>query len=433
MAIDPDCSLRRQKLYQSMTANEAVLLCTSPQYLRNGDVYFGFRPHSDFLYLTGFDEMEAFAVLLPDGKGSGEYILFCRSPDPKRDCWEGPCIGQERACSVYGADRAYGIADIDSVLPALLAERSRWWLAVDHYPLWQERVQAWRKALQEDAGHAITTAALGEHVHPMRRIKSQSEQRLMRKAVSISVDAHLAVMAQCRPGLRESDMVGVLWQRMLAGGAAYMAYSHIVAAGANACTLHYTRNSDPLVDGQLLLVDAGAEYQGYAGDLTRTLPINGRFTADQQAIYELVLAAQLAVIAAMRPGVRWCSLQDIAVRVLVEGLKDLAILTGDVDELIAAKAYLPMYMHGIGHHLGLDVHDVGGYGEDHGMVLQPGMVLTVEPGLYLSPDLCPMLERWHHIGVRIEDDVLVTEDGCIVLSEALPKQVDDVHAQMKVA
>jgi Xaa-Pro aminopeptidase len=251
--------------------------------------------------------------------------------------------------------------------------------------------------------------------------------------VGISVSAHMAVMAHCRAGLHESDLAGLLWQQMLAGGADYIAYPHIVAAGANACTLHYTRNRDVLQDGGLLLVDAGAEYQGYAGDITRTIPINGCFSADQQAIYELVLAAQLAVIAAIKPGVQWRALQPIAVQVLVTGLKDLAILTGDVDELIAAKAYQPFYMHGIGHSLGLDVHDVGGYGQDHDMVLQAGMVLTVEPGLYLNPELAPMLERWHHIGVRIEDDVLVTEDGCCVLSEALPKQANDVVAQMTAA
>lgn len=419
---------RRQALMAGLSTDDVIIACTAPLQLRNGDTHYPFRPHSDFYYCTGFDEPDALMVLCPDGKGSGRFILFSRQQQAERACWEGDVIGQEKAKTLYGADQAYPIKELDDHLPDLLQGRSRWWLSLEHHPTWHAWYKDWQRG-QNLSAQEIET--LGDQLHPMRRIKSQEEIEAIQEAVSISVNAHIAVMQHCKPGINEADLSAILWQHMITAHSHFPAYPHIVAGGTNACTLHYHQNNQRLRDGDCLLVDAGAEAHCYAADITRTMPINGQFNREQQAIYECVLAAQEAVINHIQPGVAFADLQQIACRLLLTGLKDHGILEGDLDDLMADKAYLPFYMHGIGHWLGLDVHDVGDYGHQGDIMLQAGMVLTVEPGLYMNPLRGPLDEKWHHIGVRIEDDVLVTPTGHRVLSEDCPKQVDDIIKTMK--
>ncbi len=425
---------RRKRLMEMMGDSAIAILPSAPVRTRNRDVEFPFRPDSDFYYLTGFPEPEAVAVIAP-GRTQGEYLLFCRERDPDMEMWNGERSGLEGACDVYGADDAFPIGDIDDILPGLIEHRERVFYAMGYYPEFDQRVLAWVNRLRTRSRAGVSTpaefVALDHLVHDMRLYKSKSEIRLMRKAMDIAVRAHRRAMAVCRPGMREYQIEAELLHEFMQQGSRTPAYPPIVAAGANACVLHYTANSGSLKNGDLLLIDAGAEFEYYASDITRTFPVNGRFSPEQRAIYELVLAAQHAAIDKVRPGNHWNDPHEAAVRVLADGLVALGLLRGRVSNIIAKERYKKFYMHRTGHWIGMDVHDVGDYkvgGEWR--VLEPGMVATVEPGVYIKGGEKGIARKWWDIGVRIEDDVLVTRDGPEVLTQGVPKTVREIEAVM---
>jgi len=394
---------RRQQLADQMPKNSIALLSGAKQMIRNNDTAYPFRQDSDFYYVTGFAEPGAFFILRKNQDGTHDSILFCEILSLEQEKWIGKKRGVAEAISECGMDEAYSASELEDRLPVLSAG----------YETWMDF-----KAL----------------IHEQRLIKSPTEIALMQKAADISAEAHIAVMQHCQPQQRELDLEGVFVAKAYQAGCRFMAYMPIVGGGANACTLHYTRNDQKLQAGDLVLVDAAVEYKNYAADITRTFPVNGKFSLEQILIYECVLKAQVAVIDSIRPGILWGSLQNIAVQQLVLGLVSLGLLKGRVEDLIAAKAHKIFYMHGSGHWLGLDVHDAGSYqfnGESR--VLQAGMVLTVEPGLYLAPDELSIEARWRGIGVRIEDDVLVTETGARVLSQKVPKTVAEIERLMQTA
>lgn len=426
---------RRQKqLMDMMGAGAIAILPTAPVYLRNRDVEFPFRPDSDFYYLSGYPEPEAVAVLIPD-RPAGEFILFCRPRDPEMEIWHGRRAGLEGAVAAYGADDAFPIEDLDDILPGLIENRARVFYNMGHDAEFDQRVLGWVNRLRGKARSGVVAPgefiALDPLLHDMRLYKSRHELKLMRRAARVSAAAHRRAMRACRPGLYEYQLEAELSHEFRRQGATAPAYPSIVGAGENACILHYTDNAARIADGDLVLIDAGAEYQGYASDITRTFPANGRFTPAQRQIYELVLAAQGAAIAAVRPGNHWNDPHEAAVRVLTEGLVALGILKGKPEAAIKDRAYEPYYMHRTGHWLGMDVHDVGDYKVDGGWrLLEPGMVLTVEPGLYFPASGKGLAKKWRDIGVRIEDDVLVTRDGCEVLSGDVPRTVTEIEALM---
>ena len=425
---------RRKRLMAMIGAGAIAILPTARARLRNGDVEFPFRPDSDFYYLSGYPEPEAVAVLIPD-RQAGEFILFCRPRDRKMEIWDGRRAGLEGAVADYGADDAFPIGDMDDILPGLIENHARVFYNMGNDPEFDRRVLGWVNRLRGKAQNGVVAPAelimLAPFLHDMRLYKSRHELKLMRRAAGISAGAHRRAMRACRPGMYEYQLEAELSHEFRRHGAAAPAYPSIVGSGENACILHYTDNGDRINDGELVLIDAGAEYQGYASDITRTFPANGRFSPAQRQIYELVLAAQTAAIAAVKPGNHWNDPHDAAVRVLTDGLVALGILKGKPRAAIKNRAYDKYYMHSTGHWLGMDVHDVGDYKVDGAWrLLEAGMTLTVEPGLYFPAGDRGLAKKWWNIGVRIEDDVLVTKDGCEVLSGDAPKTVAGIEALM---
>lgn len=424
---------RRRELMDHMGGGVAIIP-TAPVRARNRDVDYPYRPDSDFYYLTHFPEPEAVAVLVP-GREHGEYILFCRERNPEKETWEGRRAGLEGARALYGADDAFPIDDIDEILPGLLENREKVFYSIGRYADFDGRLMAW---VNEVRGKSRTGVhAPGEFVdldhmlHEMRLLKRADEVKLMKRAAKISGAAHRRAMQACKPGKMEYEIEAELLYEFKKGGSSFPAYPPIVGGGANGCILHYTENNTALKDGDLLLIDAGAEFDGYAADITRTFPVSGRFSGEQRAAYEIVLAAQYAAIEKVRVGGHWNDPHDAALRVLTQGMVDLGLLKGSVDGLLESGAYRRFYMHRTGHWLGMDVHDVGDYKvADQWRELEPGMVLTVEPGLYIAA-ANDIPERLRDIGIRIEDDVLVTRDGCDVLSRDTPKTIDDIEALMR--
>ncbi|MEW6354674.1 MAG: Xaa-Pro aminopeptidase [Pseudomonadota bacterium] len=425
---------RRRQLMHMMGDGAIAILPTAPVRLRNRDVEYPYRPDSDFYYLTGFPEPEACAVLIP-GRKQGEYILFNRERDEQMEIWNGRRAGQEGACAEYGADDAFPITDIDDILPGLMEHCDRVYYTMGTHPEFDQSVMTWvnqiRKKSRAGSQPPREFVALDHLLHEMRLFKSPAEVKAMRRAAQISAAAHRRAMQVCRPGLMEYQIEAELRHEFMRAGSRAPAYNPIVGGGANACILHYTENNAPLNDGELLLIDAGAEYDGYAGDITRTFPINGRFSPAQREIYEIVLEAQLAAIDKVRPGNHWDEPHEAAVRALTQGLIRIGLLKGKLATLIKEQAYRRFYMHRTGHWLGMDVHDVGSYKEgDAWRLLEPGMVLTVEPGLYIAAGSKGVPKKWWNIGVRIEDDVLVTRNGPDVLSKDAPKSIADIEALM---
>jgi Xaa-Pro aminopeptidase len=376
-------------------------------------------------------------VLVP-GRKEGELVLFCRPRDEARELWDGPRAGIEGAKNEYGADEAHPIEEADEVVPTLLENRERVYYPLARDPELDLRMMDWIHAVRGKArggvrapGELITVDKL---VHEQRLVKDAAELRIMRKAARISAAAHRRVMRACRPGLWEYELEAEFVHTCALRGGRFQAYPPIVGSGANACVLHYVDNRHQLRDGDLVLIDAGCEYAGYASDITRTFPVNGRFSPPQRALYELVLAAQRAAIAKAVPGNRWDAPHKTAVRVLTKGLVELGILPGtakDVPSLIKEEKYKPFYMHRTGHWLGMDVHDVGDYKQGgKWRRLEPGMVLTVEPGLYIPGDREEVPECYRNIGIRIEDDVAITKDGHKILSADAPKTVEEIEAWM---
>ena len=426
---------RRKALMRQMKKNAIALLASAPAQVRNRDVEYPYRQDSDFHYLTGFDEPEAVAVFAP-GREQGEFILFCRQYDETKAIWTGKHAGLEGAKEKFGADEALPIEEFAETLPTLLDGKR-----TVNYPIGVDKeldrqvmaaVNTLRGKTRTGAKPPEEFVALDRLVHEMRLFKSPDEIQTMRKAVEVSVHAHKRAMQVCRPGMHEYQIEAEMSHECIRHGLRHSAYPSIVAGGHNACVLHYTDNADLLRDGDLLLIDAGAEFGNYAADITRTFPVNGRYSEPQRLLYELVLEAQLAAIAKIRPGNTWIQPHEEAVRVLVKGLVKLGLLQGRVYKLIRDEAYKPFFMHRTGHWLGMDVHDVGDYKiDDKWRKLEPGMVLTVEPGLYVPPACMDVDEKWRGIGIRIEDDVMVTQKGCEVLSAAMPKTVAEIEAFME--
>jgi Xaa-Pro aminopeptidase len=424
---------RRKQLMCMMGRDSIAIIPTAPERTRNRDVEFPFRADSDFYYLTGFPEAEAVAVLAP-GRRHGEYLLFCRERDPQMETWTGRRAGTAGAVESWDADDAFPIGDIDDILPGLLEHCDRVFYTMGNDPAFDRRILDWVNRLRQ-GGRAGTRApdefiSLEHLLHDMRLYKSRSEVRVMRTAAKVACRAHRRAMQACRPGMHEYEIEAELLHEFRSAGMV-PAYPSIVGGGENGCILHYTANASELRDGDLLLIDAGAEYDCYASDVTRTFPVNGRFSETQKMLYEVVLAAQLAAIKKVAPGNHWNAPHAAAVRVLTRGLMKLGILKGKPAELIRQEAYRRFYMHRTGHWLGMDVHDVGDYkvgGEWR--VLEPGMVLTVEPGLYIPAGTRGVSRKWWDTGIRIEDDVLVTSDGHDVLSAAAPKTVAEIESVM---
>lgn len=428
---------RRKALMAQMVPNSIAILPAAAVAVRNRDVEHIYRQDSDFQYLSGFPEPEAVIALIP-GREHGEYVLFCRERNPERELWDGLRAGQEGAVRDFGADDAFPISDIDDILPGLIEGRDRVYSSIGSHPEFDRHLMDWINSIRSKARLGAQPPnefeALDHLLHDMRLYKSAAEIKVMRRAADISARAHVRAMQACRAGLHEYSLEAELDYEFRKGGAKMPAYGSIVAAGRNACILHYQQNDAVLRDGDLVLIDAGCEIECYASDITRTFPVSGRFSPEQKAIYELVLEAQQAAFAAIGPDKHWNQAHEATVQVITQGLVRLGLLKGEVDELIARDAHRAFYMHRAGHWLGLDVHDVGEYkvgGEWR--VLEPGMTLTVEPGIYIAPDNLSVAKKWRGIGVRIEDDVVVTKKGCEILTGAVPKSVADIEALMATA
>ena len=425
---------RRQFLMKEVGPTGIVIIPSAKEIYRNGDAAYSFRQNSDFYYLTGFDEPDAVAILAPERK-QGEYILFSRVRDRDREIWDGPRAGQEGARKDFLADEALPISELELLLPGLLEGRE-----TIHYTLGINRgfdkilinaVNHLRAKVRTGLQSPIGFTEITPTIHEMRLTKSAAEIAVMQKAIDITTDAHMRAMRVCKPGKFEYELEAEIMYEFLRQGARAAAYTSIVGAGRNSCVLHYIRNDQKIAENDLVLIDAGAEFQNYAADITRTFPANGKFSGEQRAIYELVLSAQLAAIKSVKAGAKWTAPQDVIVKTITQGLMDLGILRGSLDSLIEKEAYFPFYMHRSGHWLGLDVHDVGRYKvAGHWRPLKKGNVLTVEPGIYISADIPGVDKRWHNIGVRIEDDVVVTDDGCDVLSKRIPKSISEIESIM---
>ena len=428
---------RRRALMRMMEPESIAILPAAPISIRNRDVHYPYRPDSDFYYLTGFAEPEAVAVLIP-GREQAEYVLFCRERDEKKERWDGPVAGQRGVVEQYGAEDSFPIGDLDDILPRMLEQCRRVYYAMGCNTELDRRMSEWINRVRAKGRNGVhgpvEFIALDHYLHELRLFKSRSELKAMHTAAAISAAAHKRAMHNCRPGMTEYRLEAEILHECASLGARAQAYTPIVGGGANACVLHYVENSSKLQDGDLVLIDAGCEYDYYASDITRTFPVGGRFSVAQRELYELVLAAQKAALKKIKPGNHWDDPHQAAVRTITKGLVELKILKGtsrSVSKLIREEKYKPFYMHRTGHWLGMDVHDVGDYKVDGAWrLLEPGMCMTVEPGLYIAPDVRGVAKRWRGIGIRIEDDAVVSKEGHEVLSAAVPKKVDEIEALM---
>lgn len=420
-----------------MMGNDAIAIIPAASVkIRNRDVEFDYRQDSDFMYLTGFHEPEAVAVLVPD-RSHAQFILFCRERDLEMETWNGRRAGQQGAIDLYGADDAFPISDIDEILPGILEQREQVYYTMGVNADFDHRVIGWVNQIREKGRGGSHTPhefiALEHLLHELRLFKSGVEIAHMKKAAKAAIAGHKRAMKVCQPGLYEYQIEAELLYEFNKAGC-QTAYPSIVGGGENGCILHYTDNNQMLNDGDLLLIDAGAEYQGYASDITRTFPVNGEFSEPQLELYELVLQAQLAAIDAVQPGNHWNDPHEAAVKVLTKGLVKLGLLKGRPSQLIKDGEYRRFYMHRTGHWLGLDVHDVGDYKiEEQWRLFEPGMVLTVEPGLYIPAKSRGVPKRYWDTGIRIEDDVRVTRNGNEVLSAALVKEPEDIERLMSAS
>src|SRR4051812_24279485 len=424
---------RRERLAAAMKRGVAVVP-TAPERPRNRDAHYPYRFDSYFYYLSGFPEPESVVVILAEG-GTSRSVLFCREKDPDREVWDGFRYGPAAAREAFGFDEAHSIGKLDELMPQLLSDQPVLFSHLGADSQWDTRVMQWMNDVRARTRAGVTAPQAISDVHvlldEMRLVKDASEIAGMKRAAEISTGAHRRAMLASRPGVGEYAIEAELLHEFRRHGAQAPAYTSIVASGDHACVLHYVENSDVLMDGELLLIDAGCELDGYASDITRTFPVNGRFSGPQREIYELVLAAQQAAIGKVKPGAPWNAAHDAAVRVLAQGFVDLKLVEGSLDQVLETESYKKFYMHRTGHWLGLDVHDAGEYKRDgEWRELEPGMVLTVEPGCYIRPG-ANVPERYAGIGVRIEDDALVTQHGCDNITAAAPKTVADIEALMR--
>ncbi|WLI88682.1 Xaa-Pro aminopeptidase [Massilia sp. R2A-15] len=435
---------RRARLQERMLPGAVAILATAPEAPRNGDSDYPYRHDSYFYYLTGFTEPDSVVVLVAASVDKpAQAILFCRQKNVEREIWDGFRHGPDGARAAFGFDAAFPIEDLDGEMTRLLANAPAAYYALGHSAALDLQMKTWLQNVRRQARTGVTAPAVAHDLlamlDEMRLFKDASEQAVMRRAGEISARAHLRAMRASRPGMFEYEIEAELLHEFRRSGAQYPAYTPIVAAGANACVLHYNANNAQSRDGDLILIDAGCEFDSYAADITRTYPVNGRFSAPQKLLYELVLAAQSAALAAVVPGRPYSDIHDSATRVLAQGMLDTGLLDkavyGTAENAIAERAHQQFYMHGTGHWLGLDVHDAGAYRDVHAegkpsRALQPGMVLTVEPGIYVRP-AAGVPEQFWHIGIRIEDDVLVTPGGYEILSEGAPRTVADIEEAMR--
>ena len=422
---------RRKELMAQMEPNSIALIPSAPLSMRNNDAEYLYRQNSDFYYLSGFVEEDALLALIP-GRKQGEAVLFCQEKNKEKELWTGILMGPELAQKELGMDDAFPIGDIDDILPGLIEGRDRVYYAMGKDDKFDERVMNWVKVIRSKArlgGHPPGEFLVLDHLlHELRLIKSTAEIKLMEQAAKISAEGHRRAMAVCKPGIKEYEMEAELSHAFVRNGSRAPAYNPIVASGDNACILHYNTNSAEVKEGDLVLIDAGCEYEHYASDITRTFPASGKFSQEQKAIYEIVLAAQEAAIKAVKPGAAWDAPHNASVKVITQGLVKLGLLKGRPAQLIKSEAYKDFYMHRVGHWIGIDVHDVGDYKiDDDWRLLEAGMVTTIEPGIYIAPDNTKVPKKWRGIGVRIEDDVLVTKTGHRILSNGIPKTVAEIE------
>ncbi|MDO9599956.1 MAG: Xaa-Pro aminopeptidase [Azoarcus sp.] len=426
---------RRERLLARMAANGGgvAILPTAPERTRNRDTHYPYRHDSYFYYLSGFREPEAVVVLV--GGETPKQILFCRQKDEEREIWDGFRYGPDAACALFGFDEAWTIGDLERRLPDLLANQPVLWCGLGYDNDWDARVMTALNTVRANARSGVTpphsVRDLRADLDEMRLIKDTSELDTMRRAAQISAEAHCRAMRQTRPGRFEYEIEAELLHAFRAAGSQAPAYTSIVAGGANACVLHYVENECRLRNGDLLLIDAGCELDGYASDITRSFPVNGRFSGAQRDVYALVLASQHAARAAIRPGAHWNEPHEAAVAVLAQGMLDLGLLKGNFTDVMEKADYRRFYMHRTGHWLGMDVHDAGEYKlNGDWRPLEAGMVLTVEPGCYIRP-AADVPEAFWNIGIRIEDDAVVTADGCEYLTDGVPREIDDIEALMR--
>jgi len=428
---------RRRKQLMRIIGDDAICIVpAAPERVRNNDSPYPYRQDSDFHYLTGFPEPEAVLALIP-GRKHGETILFCRERDREREAWDGARVGPEGVVREFGLDDAFPIGDIDDILPGMIEGRSRVYYHFGRDAEFDIKLIHWvnrvRAQVRRGARAPHEFVSLGHILHDLRLFKTREELRVMRKAARIAGGAHIRAMRRVRPGMNEHEIEAELVHEFRRQGAV-PSYQPIVGGGANACVLHYRANDALLKDGDLLLIDAGAEYQCYASDITRTFPVNGRFSPEQRALYDIVLAAQRAAIRKIRPGQPFGAYHDAAVRAITAGLIELGLLKGSVEKNVRGHTYRRFYMHKTGHWLGLDVHDVGDYQVDGEFrELEPGMVVTVEPGIYIAPDAKGVAAKWRGIGIRIEDDVVVTRNKPEVITASVPSDPDEIEALMASA
>jgi len=427
---------RRQRVLAELPPDAIAIIPSASDILRNGfDNTFSFRQNSDFWYLTGYNEADAVLLLAPH-RPEGEMVLFNLPKDPSAEIWTGRRAGQDGACRDFGMDQAFPIDSFTEKLPQFFKDRRQVYYPVGRKPEWDRQIldamHRARAGVRRGAIAPDTFCNSDAILHPMRVIKSKEEIVLMQHANDISSEAHRLAMQHCRPGLYEYTLEGIIRGHCMTYGCRDMAYTPIIGAGENACVLHYVTNNAPIKDNDLVLIDAGGEYQYYASDITRTFPANGRFHGEQKAVYEVVLATQLALLDLVKPGINWDSIQKSCRKELTQGLIDIGILHGSCDTLLEQEAYRPFYMHLFGHYLGLDTHDAGRYNNEQGEwpTLSAGMVFTIEPGLYIQANTPNVDPRWWNIGVRIEDNIVVTENGHHNMTTA-PKSIADIEALMR--
>ena len=424
---------RRQALLAKMAPASAALIFAAPEVVRSNDSEYPYRQNSDFWYFTGFNEPEAVLILIKSDENHNHSVLFNRVRDLTAEIWFGRRLGQDAAPEALAVDRALPWGDIGEQLPLLLNGLDAVYHAQGLYETMDDIVftalNTLRRGSRQNYSAPATLTDWRPLVHEMRLFKSAEEQAVLREAGRISALAHTRAMQKSRPGMYEYQLEGEILHEFNRHGARFPSYNTIVGAGENGCILHYTENESQMRDGQLVLIDAGCEYRGYAGDITRTFPVGGKFTAAQREIYDIVLASLYKALALYRPGTSIREVTGEVVRIMVSGLVKLGILHGDVETLIDDKAYRPFFMHGLSHWLGLDVHDVGHYGVDRDRLLEPGMVLTIEPGLYIAPD-ADVPAQYRGIGIRIEDDIIITAEGNENLTDTVVKDADDIEALM---
>ena len=436
--INDEYKKRRRNLMRQMGEASIAIIPGAHEVVRSRDTHYPFRQNSNLSYLTGFPEPESLAVLIP-GREQGEFVLFCRDKDRSREIWDGIREGPEGAQQNYAADDAFPISDMDDILPGLIEGREKVYYSMGTHPDFDSKLLNWINHIRTQSRSGVLPPGeiidLEHMIHEMRVVKTSTELGVMRKAGKISAQAHKLAMQACKPGMTEYQLQAIIEHEFADKGAVAPAYSSIVGSGVNACILHYIETRAVLQEGDLVLIDAGCEYQGYAADITRTFPVSGKYSAEQAAIYEVVLEAQRVAIEACQIGNTYNQPHDKSLEIIVQGLRDLKLLKGSQEEIMETRSYTEFYMHRVGHWLGMDVHDAGDYkveGADSSWrEFEAGMVTTIEPGIYIQPDNKKVPAKWRGIGVRIEDDIAIRKAGPENMTASVPKAIADIEHLMQ--